>query len=63
MRRATRRPTLRGRSARNIVERVIGWLENLRRIACRAEKLAVRYAGMVVLALIARTARHLSDTT
>lgn len=45
---------------RNIVERVIGWLKNLRRIASRAEKLAVRYAGMVTLALIARTAVGLS---
>jgi transposase len=48
---------------RNVVERVVGWLEHCRRIACRAEKLAVRYAGMVTLALIARTARYLSDTT
>ena len=48
---------------RNIVERVIGWLKNLRRIAWRAEKLAVRYAGMVTLALIARTATALSDIT
>lgn len=48
---------------RNIVERVIGWLKNLRRIACRAEKLAVRYAGMVTVALIARTATALSDIT
>lgn len=48
---------------RNIIERVIGWLKNLRRIACRAEKLAVRYAGMVTLALLARTAHHLSDIT
>ena len=32
-----------------------------RRIASRAEKLAVRYAGMVTLALIARTAERLSD--
>lgn len=48
---------------RNIVERVIGWLKNSRRLANRAEKLAVRYAGMVSIALIARTAAHLSDTT
>ena len=48
---------------RNIVERVIGWLKNSRRLANRAEKLAVRYAGMVTLALIARTAAGLSDTT
>jgi transposase len=49
--------------ARNIVERVVGWLKNLRRIAFRAEKLAVRYAGMVTLALIARAATNLSDIT
>jgi transposase len=48
---------------RNIIERVIGWLKNSRRVACRAEKLAVRYAGMVTLALIARTATRLSDIT
>jgi hypothetical protein len=42
------------------VERVIGRLKNLRRIACRAEKLAVRYAAMVTLALLARTATTLS---
>ena len=49
--------------ARNIVERVVGWLKNLRRIAFRAEKLAVRYAGMVTLALITRMATALSDIT
>jgi transposase len=48
---------------RNIIERVIGWLKNSRRLANRAEKLAVRYAGMVTLALIARTAAALSDIT
>jgi transposase len=49
--------------ARNIVERVIGWLKRLRRVAARAEKLAVRHARMISLALIARTANLLSDTT
>lgn len=49
--------------ARNIVERVIGWLKRLRRVAARAEKLAVRYSAMISLALIARTANLLSDTT
>lgn len=48
---------------RNIAERVVGWLKNLRRIAFRAEKLAVRYAGMVTLGLIVRTATALSDIT
>lgn len=49
--------------ARNIVERVIDWRKRLRRVAARAEKLAVRYAAMISLALIARTANLLSDTT
>ena len=49
--------------ARNIVERVIGWLKRLRRVAAHAEKLAVRYAGMISLALIVRMANLLSDTT
>jgi hypothetical protein len=41
---------------RNTIERVIGWFEKSRRIANRVEKLAVRNAGMVTLAMIARTA-------
>ena len=49
--------------ARNIVERVIGWLKRLRRVAARVEKLAVRYVGMISLALIVRMANRLSDTT
>lgn len=48
---------------RNIVERAIGWLRNLRRIAYRAEKLAGRYAAMVTVALITCTAHRLSDRT
>jgi hypothetical protein len=44
-------------------EPVIGWLKRLRRVAARAEQLAVRYAGMISLALIARTANLLSGTT
>jgi hypothetical protein len=42
---------------------VIGWLKRLPRAAPRAEKLAVRDTGMISLALIARTANLLSDTT
>jgi len=49
--------------ARNFVERVIGWLKRLRRVAARVEKLAVRYVGMISLALIVRMANRLSDTT
>jgi transposase len=48
---------------RNIVERVVGWIKQSRPVAFRAEKLATRYAAMVTLALITRTARYLSDTT
>jgi transposase len=59
-----RRPTfLRDEyRARNIIERVIGWLKRPRRIAARAEKLAVRYASMVTLALIVRTVILFSGT-
>jgi transposase len=66
------RPHRRGRKplsdsdvyrTRDIVERVIGRLKRFRRIAARAEKLAVRYAGMISLALVARAADLLSDTT
>jgi transposase len=48
---------------RNVVERVIGWLKNRRRVAFRADKLAVRYAAAVTLALIARTADLLVEPT
>jgi transposase len=48
---------------RNIIARVIGWLKRLHRVAARAEKLAVRYAAMVTLALIVHSAKLLSDTT
>ena len=37
---------------RNVVERCIGWLKELRRIATRYEKLAVHYLGMVKLGMI-----------
>jgi|SRR6185312_124091 len=33
--------------ARSIVECVIGWHKRLRRVATRAEKLAIRYGGMI----------------
>lgn len=48
---------------RNIVERSIGWMKNLRRIATRSEKLAVHFESMVTIALVARYAGLLSDTT
>lgn len=37
---------------RNIIERCIGWLKELRRIATRYEKLAVHYLGMLKLGMI-----------
>lgn len=37
---------------RNVVERCIGWLKELRRISTRYEKLAVHYLGMIKLGMI-----------
>lgn len=37
---------------RNIIERCIGWIKELRRIATRYEKLAVNYLGMLKLGMI-----------
>jgi len=39
---------------RNVVERLIGWLKECRRVATRYEKLAVNFLAMLKLALIAR---------
>ena len=39
---------------RNIVERLIGWLKESRRILTRFEKTAINYAGMIKLAFIHR---------
>ena len=39
---------------RNVVERCIGWLKENRRIACRYEKLAINYLGMLELAMVQR---------
>lgn len=39
---------------RNVVERAVGWLKNLRRVASRAEKLATHFAAVVTIALIGR---------
>lgn len=49
---------------RNVIERAVGWLKNLRRIATRSEKLAIHYHSMITVAPIARhVTRYLSDTT
>lgn len=42
---------------RNAVERCVGWLKELRRIATRFEKLAVNYLAMLKLAIVARYLR------
>lgn len=44
---------------RNIVERVVGWLKENRRLATRDEKLAVNFLAMVKLAMIQRCLRLL----
>lgn len=42
---------------RNIVERLIGWLKECRRIFSRFEKTAVNFGGMIKLAFIQRYLR------
>ncbi len=42
---------------RNIVERLIGWLKENRRIFSRFEKTAKNYAGMITMAFIHRYLR------
>lgn len=42
---------------RNIVERLIGWLKESRRIVTRFEKTAINFGGMVTLAFIHRYLR------
>ncbi len=44
---------------RNVVERVVGWLTESRRLATRYEKLAVNFLAMVKLAMIQRCLRLL----
>lgn len=42
---------------RNIVERLIGWLKECRRVFSRFEKTAVNYGGMIKMAFIERYLR------
>ena len=42
---------------RNIVERLIGWLKECRRVSSRFEKTAKNFAGMIRLAFIQRYLR------
>jgi transposase len=44
---------------RNIIERLIGWLKESRRIFSRFEKTAKNYAGMIKMAFISRYLRLL----
>ncbi len=46
---------------RNIVERLIGWLKESRRIFSRFEKTAKNFAGMIKLAFIQRYLRILFE--
>lgn len=48
---------------RNVIERLIGWLKNCRRIATRYEKYASSFLAMVKLAFISfLLKKHFSDT-
>jgi len=42
---------------RNIVERLIGWLKESRRVLTRYEKTALNYTGFITLAIIQRMLR------
>jgi transposase len=58
------RPVEFGREAyrqRNIVERLIGWLKECRRIFSRFEKTAKNFAGMIKMAFIQRYLRLMYD--
>jgi transposase len=57
-----RRSNKRTYRRRNIVERLVGWLKESRRLASRFEKLAVNFLAMVKLAMIQRCLRVL-DTS
>lgn len=49
---------------RNIIERAVGWLKHWRRVATRAEKLAITFRAAICLVLVARyAAKYFSDTT
>jgi transposase len=46
---------------RNIVERLVGWLKESRRIFSRFEKTALNFGGMIKLAFIRRYLRLVCD--
>jgi transposase len=43
---------------RNIVERLIGWMKESRRIFSRFEKTAKNFSGMIILAVIRQYLRY-----
>jgi transposase len=48
---------------RNVIERLVGWLKNCRRIATRFEKKAEHFLAMIKLTFIkCYLKRHFSDT-
>ncbi len=46
---------------RNIVERVIGWLKEFRRVFSRFEKTAKNFGGMIRIAFIQRYLRQITE--
>ena len=42
---------------RNIIERLVGWLKECRRVLSRFEKTAINFAGMITVAIIQRYLR------
>ena len=42
---------------RNIVERLVGWLKECRRVLTRFEKTAINYLGMLNIAILQRYLR------
>jgi transposase len=48
---------------RNIVERVVGWFKEYRRLGTRYEKLAVNYVAMWMVAIIEKTLFRLLPNT
>ena len=46
---------------RNIIERLIGWLKECRRVFSRYEKTAINFGGMVKMAFIQRYLKLICD--
>jgi transposase len=48
---------------RNVIERLVGWLKERRRICTRYEKLAVSYLAMLKLAMLEKCMKLLNDSS